>query len=184
MEEIDRPEVFGKEAIEQSLAIICNDIKNRNTMTEQEFEKFSILYSEEGIKSLSESEKNRLTSEFQRTVSLFDPITVVDTNGNVVFTKPPALIPPKTWNDIPVPIVAEYMGAMEHSDPLRKPDLIIAEQIKQIIIANADNPLAMKYRAMYDEYQKNQIQSTPKESDGTVSENTDERIKINSDSLF
>lgn len=168
----------------EALKIVQGISLKGNYVTEQEFMRFSPLYSDEECKRLSDYERFELVNAFEKRFSMFHPITITNSLGEIKEQLPPAIISPKTWNDLNVPIMAEYRATLELSDPIRRFDKGIVEDIKQLILSNTDNEVANKYRAMYHTREEKRKSSTNSNTETDLDNDSTERLKIDSSEWF
>lgn len=73
--------------LEQMEEALNSSIKQKNTLTQNEFQHFAPLFSEGGERE----QLDRLGDEWAMRVSLYDEVNVIDNSGKVVATLPPAL---------------------------------------------------------------------------------------------
>jgi len=175
-------EKLTEQEIQTAIKIVKNFQNKRNTILEHEFAEYLILFQEDAI-NLQREESEYIIDKFSERFDLFHGITVVNLMGEVVLELPPVLRSPETLNGIAESLIQQYTNAVKMSDPLRKYDIAVANDIVDAIQKTTDMNSVKAYIENKVRLEKKYLLKT----EDVASEenvNIDGRIKISTEGMF
>ena len=90
------------EKISSQYALLKQSIKDKNTITENEFRQFLPLFKKDGLELLGAEKYDRLSRIYMDKISLYDPVTIVsDTVNEDDGTPKVLLVLPAKFNAVP-----------------------------------------------------------------------------------
>lgn len=162
--------------IETTIQEVHKSILARNRITEQEFvsNEFYILFSEEELSRTDGLKIQNISDRFTARFSQFDPITVVNSTGEVIFELAPAVISPSTWNSVNDKNLGfVYKAALEKSNPIMRHDLEVKDEMETAIVDSID-PRKFEKWIEFKRRVESQYSNVFKNNEEVVSENLEE----------
>ncbi len=198
-EKIDPPKEHNPNVtIEGYVQTINQALFEKNTITEQEFIQhgFIALYNDDMLKSTNRMELEKIVAAFQVRFSMFDPIRVTDSLGQLIYELAPSLVSPNTWNKhSDTSLGSMYTSAMERQNPLFREDQEVIGEIVEVIdkstnvkgLANLvmfKHNIESKYKDRFKQPSTEGVEPI-ENTEGEITDDTKtERLSIDSSGLF